>query len=66
MAVGRGILTEGERRYLKDEEGEQRRYEARSRVRARLTGPLAEDIELLAENQPDLLEEFREIVCEVD
>jgi len=26
-------------------------------------GPLAEDVELLAEHQPDLLEERRELVC---
>lgn len=66
MATGRGILTEGERKYLRGEASDQRKYEARSRVRTRIEEPLAEDIELLAEHHPDLLEELRAIVCEGD
>lgn len=64
MAIGRGVLTEGERSYLRGEESDQRLYEARSRVKTRINGPLAEDIELLADEHPDLLEELRAVVCE--
>jgi hypothetical protein len=64
MATGRALLTDSERAYLEDEHGNQRRYEARSRVKARIEGPLVEDIEYLAEEHPDLLEEIRDVVCE--
>ncbi|WP_224450618.1 hypothetical protein [Haloprofundus salilacus] len=64
MATGRALTTESEREYLAGEHGDQRRYEATSRVRSRITGPLADDVEFLAEHRPDLLEELREVVCE--
>lgn len=64
MATGRALLTDSEREYLAGEHGDQRRYEARSRVKARIAGPLAEDIEYLAEEHPDLLEEIRDVTCE--
>lgn len=63
MATGRGILTDGEYRYLRGDEGDQRRYEARSRVRARINQVVTEDVEFLAEHEPDLLEELRDVVC---
>lgn len=63
MATGRALLTNGERDYLRGEAGDQRKYEARSRVRSRFFGPLADDIELLEEHHPDLLDELREVVC---
>ena len=63
MSIGRGLLTEGEREYLRGEAGDQRMYEARSRFRARINEPVSEDIELLKQNQPELLEELRSIVC---
>jgi len=66
MGIGRGILTDGEREYLRDEAGDQRKYEARSRFRSRLEEKISDDVELLAEHHPDLLEELREVVCEND
>jgi myo-inositol catabolism protein IolC len=64
MAVGRGLLTDGEREYLRGEATDQRMYEARSRFRSRIEHEVAEDIEILKENQPELLEELREVVCD--
>jgi len=66
MTIGRGLLTEGERKYLRGESSDQRMYEARSRFRTRIKEPVTEDIELLEQHQPELLEELREIVCEND
>jgi len=64
MSIGRGLLTEGEREYLRGEAGDQRMYEARSRFRTRIKEPVARDVELLEQHQPELLEELREVVCE--
>jgi len=64
MSTGRGLLTEGEREYLRGESGDQRMYEARSRFRRRIKEPVTEDVKLLEEHQPELLEELRRIVCE--
>lgn len=64
MATGRALTTETEREYLRGEHGEQRMYEARSRLKARINQRLTEDIELFEEEAPQLLEEIREIVCE--
>lgn len=64
MAIGRGVLTDGERGYLRGEAGDQREYEARSRVKSRIQDRVAEDVELLAEHHPDLLDELRDAVCE--
>jgi hypothetical protein len=66
MGTGRGILTDYERDCLAGEHEKQREYEARSRIRARLDGPLAEDIQHLKEHDPDLLEELRDVVCQED
>jgi len=64
MSTGRGILTEYERECLAGEHAKQREYESRSRIRSRLEGPLAQDIEHLKEHDPDLLKELREVVCD--
>lgn len=64
MSIGRGLLTEGEREYLRGESGDQRMYEARSRFRTRIEESVAKDVELLEQHQPELLDELREIVCE--
>ena len=64
MATGRALTTETEREYLRGEEGEQRMYEARSRVRARIREQLADDVELFEEEAPELLEELRGVVCD--
>lgn len=64
MTIGRGLLTEGEREYLRGEAGKQRMYEARSRFRSRLEERVQDDIELLEEHQPELFEQLREVVCD--
>ena len=66
MSTGRGILTGYEKDCLAGKTEKQREYEARSRVRARIDGPLQDDIEHLREHDPDLLAELRKVVCEVD
>ncbi|MWG32944.1 hypothetical protein [Halomarina oriensis] len=62
MTTGRTLPTESDREYLEGEHGDQREYEARSRVKARITGPLAEEVAYLAAERPDLLEEVRDVV----
>lgn len=64
MARGRALLTETEREQIAGEHGDQRKYEAVSRARARTREELAKDIELFEQHKPELLEELREIVCE--
>jgi len=64
VSTGRGILTEYERDCLAGKKEKQREYEARSRIRARIEGPLVEDIEHLKEYDRELLEELREVVCD--
>lgn len=66
MAKSRAILTETERDQIAGEHGDNRRYQATSRVRRRIQEELTKDVEVLEANQPDLLEELREVVCEVD
>lgn len=66
MATGRALTTETEREYLRGEHGEQRMYEARSRVKARIEERLSEDVELFEEEAPALLDKLREVACEND
>lgn len=63
MARGRALLTENERKQIAGEQGDQRKYEAISRVRARIREKLTKDMELFEEHKPELLEELREAVC---
>jgi len=64
MARGRALITEAEREHIAGErEDPQRKYEAVSRVRARIQDELTEDVEILKENHPELLEDLREVVC---
>jgi len=63
--MARALLTDGERRHISRESGEpQRRYEAVSRVRSRIEDELTEDVEILEEHHPDLLDELQEVVCD--
>ena len=64
MARGRALLTETQRECLAGKEGEERMYQERSRIRARINEPMADDVAHLAEHAPGLLEELREVVCE--
>jgi len=64
MATGRALTTETEQEYLRGEHGDQRMYEARSRVKSRINEQLAEDVDLFEDEAPELLEVLREVVCE--
>lgn len=65
MPHGRALLTDAERRHISGESGkDQLRYEAVSRVRARVEEDLTTDVELLRKHHPELLEELRDVVCE--
>lgn len=64
MAKQRALITETEREQLAGEHGDQRKYEATSRIRRRINEEMATDVEVLEEYNPDLLEELREVVCE--
>lgn len=61
----RGLLTEREREILRGEADVSDNYQYRvvSRIRTKIEN-IDEDIEVLAENQQDLLEELRDVVCE--
>lgn len=67
MARRRALLTDRERELLSaddlDEQEMNYKYQAASRVRRKIEDELTEDIELLAENHPQLLRELREVVC---
>lgn len=64
MAQGRALLTDGERRHISGESGNnQRKYEAVSRVRSRIEDELTEDVDVLQEHHPELLAELRAVVC---
>jgi hypothetical protein len=64
MAQSRALLTERERELISDESIEDRRYQTVSKVRRRIEDELTEDVEVLEEHHPKLLEELREVVCE--
>lgn len=64
MSNTRALITDTEREQLAGEHGDDRRYQATSRIRRRINTKLVEDVETLAEHHPDLLNELREVVCE--
>lgn len=66
MAKTRAIMTETERDRIAgvEEVEEIKRYQAISRVRRRIEEELTEDVAVLEEHHPGLLEELREVVCE--
>ncbi|RZH67128.1 hypothetical protein [Natrinema altunense] len=68
MARTRALLTQTEREWLESDETESgsRRYQVVSEVRNRIEDELTEDVTVLAENHPDLLEELRDVVCKND
>ncbi|WP_345130197.1 hypothetical protein [Haloarcula argentinensis] len=66
MAKTRALLTETEREQIAGDHGRDRRYQATSRVRRRIDEELTEDIEILEEHHPELLEELREVVCDAE
>lgn len=64
MAKSRALLTETEREQIAREHGDDRRYQATSRVRRRIKEELTADVEVLKKHHSELLEELREVVCE--
>ncbi|WP_224268018.1 hypothetical protein [Haloprofundus salinisoli] len=64
MARRRALLTNRERELIAETEKSDRRYQAVSRVRRKISEELTEDVELLAEHHPDLLDELRDVVCD--
>lgn len=64
MAKTRALLTKTEREQIAGEHGDERRYQATARVRARIQEELTTDVAVLEEYHPDLLEELRERVCD--
>lgn len=66
MARTRALLTENEREWLAKDvtESGSRKYQIISEVRNRINEELTEDILVLAEHQPELLDELRDVVCE--
>ncbi len=63
MSEGRGLLTENEREAIAGQASDSYRYKTRSFLRKRLDR-VAEDVEVLAKHDPELLDELREVVCE--
>ncbi len=64
MAQSRALITETEREHIEGKHGDRRKYEAVSRVRARINDELTVDVDLLREDHPELLDELREVVCD--
>ncbi|PHQ47745.1 hypothetical protein DJ68_00210 [Halorubrum sp. C3] len=63
MSQGRGLLTEAEREAIAGETSDSYRYKTRSFFRDRLD-EVANDVDVLEEHDPELLEELREVVCD--
>lgn len=63
MAKTRALLTETEREQVAGDHGDERKYQATTRIRRRIEDELPEDVAVLAEHHPALLEELREVVC---
>lgn len=68
MGRYRALMTETDREHITGESDPSDRQKDQSvyRVRQRIREELPRDIEILAEERPDVLEELREVVCEVE
>lgn len=66
MGRYRALMTETDRDHITGESNPSDRQKDQSvyRVRQRIREELPRDIEILAEERPDVLEELREVVCE--
>lgn len=66
MGRYRALLTETDREHITGEGNPSQDQKDQSvyRVRQRIREELPQDIEVLEENRPDVLEELREVVCE--
>ena len=63
MSEGRGLLTTRERQALRGDLSDSYKYKTRTYFRRRLE-KLNDDIELLEQHDPELLEELRDVVCD--
>jgi len=64
MAQSRALITETEREHIAGKHGDRRKYEAVSRVRARINEELTTDVDILETHHPELFKELQEVVCE--
>ena len=64
MARRRALLTDTERELLSSEDKSDRYYQAVSRVRTKINEELSEDMQIIEEHNPELIEELRGVVCE--
>ncbi len=66
MTRSRGIITFTERERIagEDEVKDSKRYQAISRVRRRINEEVTDEVEILKEHHPELLQELRDVVCE--
>ncbi|QCW02899.1 hypothetical protein FGF80_06460 [Natrinema pallidum] len=68
MGRYRAIMTETDREHIsgKSNPTQQQKDQAVYRVRQRISEELPNDIEVLKEHRPDVLEELQSVVCEED
>jgi hypothetical protein len=68
MGRYRALMTDTDRGYISgsEEASDSQRHQAVYRVRSRITDELPQEIEILKQHRPDLLEELRDVVCEND
>jgi hypothetical protein len=66
MGRYRAIMTEVDREHISGESNpsQDQKDQAVYRVRQRITEELPQDIEILKQHRPDVLEELREAICE--
>lgn len=64
MGRRRALLTDTERELLEAEEKSDRYYQAVSRIRRKIGEELSEDLVILQEHHPELLEELLQVVEE--
>jgi hypothetical protein len=64
IARTRALITERERDAIAGNETDKERYEAVSRVRARVHDELVRDMSILCEHHEDLYAEVREVVSD--
>lgn len=66
MARSRGLITNTEWERISGEADvdDSKRYQAVSRVRRRINEQLPDEMEMLAEHHPELLDELQDVVCD--
>lgn len=66
MTRSRGLITFTERERIagKGDVEDAKRYQAVSRVRRRINEEVTEEVALLKEHHPELLEELQDVVCD--